>query len=510
MDISTLSRKLRHYGSTLKISQPTMTEIYAVADFNSSMGNYDPGTLYILEASGLTLSGIEKGCTNVLYIARSDNPVPEISALASDVNFIRITAETGMDSLQKEIELLFEEEKKYNHYHSKLYKLLYQDTGLQQIMDMGYEMLGNPLLLEDVGKRIIARTADTVPGNTVNPTNPPKADKKELSDWQESLSSKRPFVFKDADGTPRLVAKVFIENNLIAYLSIISSVKAFESNDMELLELLCKIISLEMQKNKYKYYFKQYSYEYIIHDLIEGRVDDGQPVSRMLEEREMDLKDSLYLLTLSSAHNQTLNNEILKLRYKLEALIDDSKSIAYNDNILLLIGKNTNETLTVDDLEKLRGFFKENAIYGGLSLKFSNIKNIKKYYLQTLNAIELGLHLNKSQYLFLFGDYLFYHMLTICKQQEDLLNFCHPSVLLLMEYDKKNKTDFLQTIYEYIKHKGNHKDTADALHIYHSTLVYRMKKIKEIIRSELDNDYIFQLELSFKILEYLNKLYFLH
>ncbi|MCR4437385.1 MAG: helix-turn-helix domain-containing protein, partial [Eubacteriales bacterium] len=506
MDISALSRKLKHYGSMLKINQPALTDIYDVAVLENNQENYDSGTLYILKSPELTMGDIVKGCKNILYVKYLDNDNLETCYREFKANFIKITAETDIDSIYNEIQLLIEEYNKYTNYSSKLYKLLFQDAGLQQIMETGNEMLGNPILLEDVGGRLIARAMNINSENLIKASSP-LTENRNWNNLQETLS-KRPFTFIDTKGLHRLVSKIVIENKLIAYLSVIGLAKAFHNSDADLLELLCQIISLEMQKNKYKYYFKQYTYEYILHDLIEGRADDNQPIGKMLDERGMSLKENLYLLTISSTHNQNLTNDMLELRYKLEAMLYGSKSIAYNDNILLVISRSANEILNADELDNIRSFFKENSIYGGLSLRFNNIKNIKKYYLQTLNAIELGLHLNKEHHLFLYGDYLFYHMLAICKQQEDLISFCHPSILQLIEHDKKNKTTFVQTLYEYIKHKGNHKETADTLHIFHSTLVYRIKKIREIIGTELDNDYMFQLELSFKILEYLNKLAF--
>lgn len=509
MDISDLSNKLKkQYSLTLKINQSAITDIYDVVIFENKQINYDPGILYIFKSPELIMVDFDNGCKNILYIKHLNNEITEASYRDIKANFIKVTANTDIYSIYNKIQAIIEEYKKYTNYFSKLYKLVFQDTSLRQIMEVGYEMIGNPLLLEDVGGRLITCTLNLNLENFVK-TSDYLAEDKNQNNFQNTFS-KRPFTIIDTKGVHRLVSKVFIEDKPIAYLSIIGLEKPFNDSDVDLIELMCKIISLEMQKNKNKYYVKQYPYEYIIHDLIEGRVDDNQSISKLLGERGMNLKDKLYLLTISSTHKQSLNKYILKFRNKLEAMLNCSKSIAYNDNILLVISRSSNEVLNNDELDNIRSFLKENSVYGGLSFKFRNIKNLKKYYLQTLNAIELGLHLNKDKHLYLFEDYLFYHMLNICKQQAELINFCHPSILMLIEYDKKSKTNFVQTIYEYIKHKGNHKETADALHIYHSTLVYRIKKIREIIRTELDNDYIFQLELSFKILEYLNKLDFLH
>lgn len=500
MDISLLSKKLRQYIPVLQINQPTATEILKVEMLTQEQGNFDPSVLYLLQSYDLLIDNLDSGLKNILLFNNSKQNLESYRENLK-TNYICITRNTDIFSIFTEIKHIIENYNKYEYYHLNLHQLLFQDAGLHQIMKTGSEILGAPLLLEDVRRRLISHSFYDEEDLVMNYNYSTKTNHQDYTKYSFPLH---------INDLPRMVATISIENEPIAYLSVVGTKKALRKTHSDFLILICKFLSLEMQKNKYKYYFKQHSYEYIIHDLIEGTIDMNLPIEQIIMENGMTLKANLYLLTISTKQYQNYGCNILKLTNALESLITNCKLIVYNDNILLIIHKDSNEVLEISELNSVRSFLKDYDFYGGLSLQFHSIKDIKKYYLQTLNAIKLGVHLKKDLHLFLFKDFLFYHMLEHCKEKVDLFHFCHPTLLTLIEYDKKNKTDFVETLYEYVKHNGNYKDTATVLHIFNNTLVYRLKRIRAIIRTKIDVDYFFQLELSFKILEYLNKLDFLH
>jgi sugar diacid utilization regulator len=263
-----------------------------------------------------------------------------------------------------------------------------------------------------------------------------------------------------------------------------------------------------MQKDKLIRNTKGLTHEYLILDLIQGRIQDPLLIEERVKKSKWDLNENLYVLTVVVNNNVQADISILnKTRDTLQNMISNSKSIIYYDYIIIVITRNKEIPLSKEELESLTDYFEVNNIHAGLSRRFNHLKNISQYYSQSLKAIELGLHMNKGSLIFLYEDYAVFHMLDICSRQADIRDFCHPALLRLMEYDRLNNTCYTFTIYVYLKHKCNHKNTVDELHIYPTTLIYRISKIKNIIHADLDDaEFLFQLSLAFKILEYTNEM----
>ena len=100
-----------------------------------------------------------------------------------------------------------------------------------------------------------------------------------------------------------------------------------------------------------------------------------------------------------------------------------------------------------------------------------------------------------------------FHLMEISESQDyNLLDFCHPALLVLKAYDEQKKTDFFNTLYQYLNFSQHSQQTADYLHIHKNTLLYRIEKIKKITGNPLNHgDELIKLHFSFKILEYLKQ-----
>jgi PucR family transcriptional regulator, proline-responsive transcriptional activator len=132
--------------------------------------------------------------------------------------------------------------------------------------------------------------------------------------------------------------------------------------------------------------------------------------------------------------------------------------------------------------------------------KYSFIK------LQSLNAIELGMRLNIGKALYAYEDYVIYHLLNSHSTYENLERFCHLSLYLLIQYDRKNNTCLTKSLYVYLMNNENQSASANILHIHRASMCYRIDKIEKIMKVKLDDANIrHHLYLSLHILELIHK-----
>jgi DNA-binding PucR family transcriptional regulator len=149
---------------------------------------------------------------------------------------------------------------------------------------------------------------------------------------------------------------------------------------------------------------------------------------------------------------------------------------------------------------------KDTGTYCGISRLFFKLLEVKKHYEESLKAIKSGKHLNADQVLFFYDDYTLQHIFSLCADKEPLKEFCHPSVFTLIDYDNKNSTSYVKSLYSYIMAFKNPSELAVSMHVHRNTLYYRISKIEEIMNIDLNNvDDFFNIYLSFKILEYMGE-----
>ncbi|PIC80564.1 hypothetical protein CSV75_01880 [Sporosarcina sp. P18a] len=90
--------------------------------------------------------------------------------------------------------------------------------------------------------------------------------------------------------------------------------------------------------------------------------------------------------------------------------------------------------------------------------------------------------------------------------EEELLDFVHEVIGPLIQYERARKGDLLQTLLTYLRQNQNIKRTAVALHVHSNTLNYRLKRIEEILSTDLtDGQQLFNIQLAGNIYHYIKR-----
>lgn len=94
------------------------------------------------------------------------------------------------------------------------------------------------------------------------------------------------------------------------------------------------------------------------------------------------------------------------------------------------------------------------------------------------NAAEEGL---VSRRIYLFGNVLYYYLLTDTEHDQRFLRFCfqHTIVHILYEEDKRNGTNILALFWFYLYYERNATKTAEHLHMHRNTVLYHIEKIQK-------------------------------
>ena len=86
-----------------------------------------------------------------------------------------------------------------------------------------------------------------------------------------------------------------------------------------------------------------------------------------------------------------------------------------------------------------------------------------------------------------FDDYLLEYILSQASHQISPELLVSSRLDALVHYDQENKTELYHTLQVYLEHERNSLQTARALFIHRSSLVYRLERIQKITKIDLDN-----------------------
>lgn len=515
IDIKMLAERLVGYEPKLYVKDENSTLVKAAKLFSDRRGEFDGGYIYIGKLSHMPEDLESESCINLLCI--KDKEPDEKLIEKNNINLLLLSGKTELETVFNLVQDIFISSQEMQSNAPRFLDSLVHGRGLQHILDIGYELLKNPIVLFDTKSNLIAHSANI---ETDDPVNAELLKNGRLSndtinfiwetDHQKSLNTKRyPYYFKSEKlKYNRIVGNIYNDKKKVALMVVWENERPFNDKDIDLVAQLCEIISSEMQRSEYYRNMKDVLFESFMADLLDGKTKYIEPAIKRFNSMDWKLKRYLFLLVIDISGFDSSFREISRIRDTIEYMIKDCRAFIYNHRVLALISRDTAELRPSDELKDLSQFLRDNSMYAGISKCFSNMAEIQVYFTQAVKAIELGSHIS-DKVIFPYEEYQIFRLLEAGAAQEDLMRLCHSALLTLLEHDKGNNTDYLKTLYIYLANGQDSSNTAIAMHTHRNTVLYRVSRIKELLDIDFKNgELVFQLMLSYKILSFLGKLRF--
>jgi sugar diacid utilization regulator/GAF domain-containing protein len=77
--------------------------------------------------------------------------------------------------------------------------------------------------------------------------------------------------------------------------------------------------------------------------------------------------------------------------------------------------------------------------------------------------------------------------LLLQNTEDELIDFIIEVLGPLFEYDQSRKGELLPSLFAYLEHNQNAKEAAESIHVHTNTLLYRLKRIEEILSTDLSD-----------------------
>lgn len=213
----------------------------------------------------------------------------------------------------------------------------------------------------------------------------------------------------------------------------------------------------------------------------------------ILERKEFDLDACFTVVAISLQYNNEEKakkyEEVLKFHLtKILVSYSDRFSIFKQDRFIIIVLQNFTSSVMQEIMIKLNSVcnYGENniTIHSGISKANNQIKDIHKNYKRAIQVVKLSENRNE---LVLAYDNIGIHQLLIEVEDINVLEEFYDAKLgYLEEYDQKNQTDYYKTIQCYLENNMSVQEVAKRTYVHRNTVNYKVKKIKEILDTDLN------------------------
>ncbi len=488
--------------SPIKILSSKMQIQYGDIRFlDSSLLSIEDKSLYIGDQVSFTayLDGGENRRDSILgagFILIQEDSPQALNQVDFGVDLILLPSNVAKTKLYNSILDLFRSQRKLSDSSAALLNSMIEGKGLDYIIQVGSEILGNPVFLVDASTKLLAASSSTNVADAMwrelsaigygdTEKLAPYVDEGYVRQIDESHLPVLMDIGRE-DNLRRIVGKIVVKHKTIGYIGVLEHQKTLGQDDVHITGLLCDVVSAEMQKTKEYDNLSGVMHEYLLLDLLseDGHLNPNNEARAKMLFPSPKHKYLVFAVDLSEAAYQ--NRAFGYLRWTFEHQIANCKSVFYADQIVLVISPKDEKSLMYT-LEEVRVLLERYDLFAGQSRAFSDLFALRTYYLQAREALKIGLLHGSKKRLFAYENYWVLSLLLSISPQEKLEGFMEPALSSLTTYDKQYGTNYEETLMLYLDLAGDITKMAQHLDIHRNTAVHRIKRIEEVLEMDFDH-----------------------
>lgn len=283
----------------------------------------------------------------------------------------------------------------------------------------------------------------------------------------------------------RCVTKIYYGETHIGYAIAIESHNSLEKVNRQIYQLVSRILAQIIHTNQQLSFNK--AVDRILIDCLAGNFKTQQHLLDRLNHTQLNPASTYYLLAIDVTYYKIFDIGNEQLREHLSKLFNQSWSVFFHDYVVVLIDSHNQSNCVKAILQQDRPYFITNGLHGGLSDPFEDLFLAPGYFQQAINALKIGKSLQPEEPVAEYDTYKFHDLALAAGDKNQIQQFFTQSYRQIEAYDQQHGTQYLETIRAYLACDRHLDTTADLLYIHKNTVVYRIKKIKELFFINFDD-----------------------
>lgn len=205
-----------------------------------------------------------------------------------------------------------------------------------------------------------------------------------------------------------------------------------------------------------------------------------------------DEDGTFQVMLITTEHLDEMDTvERQKLSYRvqvyLENITHNGNFMYYDSNFMLVVNDITEEELdeiAAGMVRRAKRRMPDLPLYAGVGSRMTDISNLHVSYSRAKAAVQMAK--KRKQDLFYFDKMGLYRLLYMVDDNRLLKEMAEEPLKPLLEYDRKHKSNYVNTLELYLKHNGSIQAVSEEMFTHRNTVIYRMNKIKELLGTNLE------------------------
>lgn len=367
----------------------------------------------------------------------------------------------------------------------QLMAALASNTGPDALVRLAGKIMDNPVAVGDTSLTILFTSGNMPEGVPMTHPGmiPPEftTDRQFIKYNEDAYYEDTPIITPPQYGGYRtILTRLTVHRQIVGYLSVLLARHPLRDNDLELVTLIRTAIEIELGKNTSALSQPPRPWEFTLKSLLMGNENPLQNNADLTISLGIDKNARLYVLVFKMIGYSKANTPGLAIRRELLALTDSKISVIHDGNIIIIRQGylHTQPTLTAP-YPKLLDFLKKYGIVCGISTAFSQISELGRHYTQACLAIDYFSH-TKTAGVYKYEDAAVFLFLQQHQKDINFIDYCHPGIIALKNYDKKNRTNYTQVLKCYVESGKNTQLTASLMRLSKASVYRILERIRTI------------------------------
>lgn len=372
----------------------------------------------------------------------------------------------------------------------------------QEMMELGYALLGNPLFFQNIELGISCYTKSI------------QLDDPQWQQWivQGKLNFRalqaRPPVDENGVVVPMQMEPHYLENGLFGKIRVMplsknrmnfgllvltDCIRPIAAEDEALFSLFGEMFLTKLCRGAERHATGKRFLDSVFFMLMDGVEVSDELLSESLENMNWQPKTYLWVICLRQRGRQGTGVSLKGILEQLE-MFQFCKPMIYEGGIVCLL---TGDALRLEEI--LTGL-PQNTFDIGVSERFTQIRMLKYHYEEAAEAMRMNLVLGEQQSVCYYKKFrwalLVEHWIRCGRNLNAMIS---PELQQLRQYDQENHTVLFDTLGTYFSCGMDTAKTAAELYIHKNTVRYRIQQCQEILGMDMtDGEAVFSCMLSMK------------
>ncbi len=397
----------------------------------------------------------------------------------------------------------------YEQWNQRLMDSRLENAPVQNLVDLTDAVIPNPMMVIGMDFTIIAskklsygKLKNSVLGSN-ELTQPLVNALKQDINYEEAYNRTGYFYYPGNQvATPKLCVNICKSKKTIYRLMISEGGVPLDDTFGFLLEYLAKMISHALSTNALPSNDSSYALHKVFFHLLTTPGADYVEISQQLSASGWLSSHHYQCVLINVGLSDIKNLTMRSICSYVEDTIPSSCAIEHQGNAVVFINLTLCHFSQDSVAQKLARFIRESLLTAGYSRKMLGHFNFYRQYVQACTALQMGRLQAPSRWIHQFNQIALYYVYDQATKKLPAYMICHEKLLELKYADESGHTQLYRTTRCFLEHHQSITRTSEALFIHRSTLLYRLEKIKAILKTDFsDPEELLYLLLSFYLME---------